>query len=220
MPVFYSEPKNINIKNPIISSNTINLGNPSDDVDTIYIAAKNISKAQNALSLSGGIGFGITVPNAHVDGIQYIFLDSLTRLSGDIILNIIGTGSSLEVLKLYLLKELFMFDDDETFVRIDMGKQEIGAIIHEDLYFGESKVQGNFKRRVAYTAKEQTQEKYRLFELFRENNPHFYFLEDYLGFNDLPERLYPAMLGRDLDTRYSLTVKSEGFDVDFDIRER
>jgi len=220
MPIFLSKPLNTNTNNTLVS-NSLNLGNPTEDIDVIYIKGKNISteNMQNNISLSGGVGLGIASPEPHYDGFQYVYSEApLSRLTGDIILNIISeSGETAEIDKVYLLKKLFEFPDDDTFIRMDMGRTEVGAIIQEDLYYGLSKVSGKNKRRLGYTAERQEFEKARLFELFADSNKHFMFLED---FDFYPDRLYPAMLGAEVNTRYSIQNKLEGVDIDFEIIER
>jgi len=216
MPIFLSEPKNTNPDNTLDSTGSIIIFDESEDdpidVDTIYIVGKNIE--QDSISLNGGIRIGINTPEPHYDGFQYVFIDSLTRFdqTSDITLNILG-----ELHKVYLIKKLFEFPDDDTFIRMDMGRTEVGAIIQEDLYYGLSKVSGKNKRRLGYTAERQEFEKARLFELFADSNKHFMFLED---FDFYPDRLYPAMLGAEVNTRYSIQNKLEGVDIDFEIIER
>ena len=210
MPIFLSEKLNTNTDNNIVN-NAINLGDPSEDVDSIYFVGKNITGA----TLSGGMGLGLNFPEPYHDGYQYWFQDSISRLTGGIILNITGAGA--EITKVYLMKKLFEFPDDDTFIRMDMSGRERNAIIQEDLYGDISKIEGKIKRRVSYTAERQDKEQERLFELFRENNTHFMFLEDFIFY---PHRIYNAILGRNVETQYSILNKHEGVNINFDVSER
>ena len=225
MPMFFSEHQNTNTNNMLVS-NMLNLGDPSEDVDSIYIVGKNIATA----NLTGGIISTLDIPSVHYDGNIYLYKESLTRLTGDVILNI--TGTNVEITKVYLMKKLFEFLDDDTFIRLDMGRRERNAIIHEDLYGDYSKVKGSKKRRVAYTAERQDFRKYQEFELFDENNTHFIFSEwdsttmteldsgATLNRDIMPERMYNAILSEEISARYSTENRADGVDVDFVITER
>lgn len=217
MPIFLSEPQNTNTDNTL-TSNAINLGTGLEDIEYLYVRCKGVEDddIETAIQITG---FDISIIGLAVvdgaDGYQYIIYDHERAVSGDFEATFFG--SSIEIDKIYLFKKLFDFPDDDTFVRLDMGSTERGAIIHEDLYYDYSKVKGRIKRSVAYTAEFQTLAKYRQFELFRDANPHFYFLEDYAFF---PERLYPAILGRNVETVYTIQNKLEGININFDITER
>ena len=233
MPVFLSEPKNNNLNNSL-TSNSINLGSGLTNIDRLYVRAKGLETddIETAIQITG---FNISILGSQIkerldfdddftdsgptiieyDGYQYVYYEHSHKVSGDF--EALFFGSSIEIDKIYLFESLFEFPDDDTFIRMDMGRPERGAIIHEDLYRDYSKVKGRPKRSVSYTAEYQGHSKYRQFESFRDDNPHFFFLEDFKFF---PERLYPAMLGRNLNVVYTIPNKLEGLNIDFDITER
>lgn len=218
MPTFFSEPRNTNTdtmlepnQDTTFGTHRLNLGDPSEDVGTIYIVGKNLEDVK----ISGGMGLGLDTRDPYYDGLQYFYVDSITRLTGDIILNTTGNNALIE--KVYLLEELFYIPDEDNVVRMDMGRREIGAIVHEDIYNDYSKIAGKLKRRVAYSIEHQTKEKEREFEVFRENNAEFIFMED---FNYYPDRVYPAMFERDVSTSYTIPVKGEGVSINFEVKGR
>ncbi len=221
MPMFFID-KEINYS---LTGDTIAFGNVSD-VNAFYAKFDGVALSSTPVSgLFSGDIFGSTWNDA--DGNQhvfYLFIDPLTKADdpfrGSAVLDLSeggATGSQLETA--ILLEKVFEFPDEDTFIRQDMGNPERGAVIHEDLYYGFSKVKGYFKRNVAYTAELQTAIKLRAFEIFREKYEHFYFLEELFNFQELP-RFYPALLEPDVDSRYSIQLKTEGYNIDFSVLER
>ena len=212
MPTFYKK-LNTNINN-VLESNAITLGTPDElaDADTLYFSGKNIDSytprfvGQTIAETSMIEGYG---------GYKHL-LRNVSTTGSD--MRIGFSGTDIEIEKLYVLKKLFEFDDDE-FMKIDMGHPERGAVIHEDLYYDLSKVKGYFKRRVGYTAEAQGLQKLREFEIFRmtDDAVEFVFLEDFTHF---PDRMYDAILDPEFDMKFNILVKSEGLDLDFVIRER
>ena len=214
MPIFLSDPKNTNANNNLVS-NSISLGSPTN-VDAFYVvgsgfaaiawtgfASANHSNLNNISTTYLGEGY---------DGKRYAFYRFKDKTGGAKTLTFTPlAGQTVSIETLYLMEILFEFPDDDTFVKIDMDSRERGAIIHEDLYGEYTKVQGKFKRRVEYTAEYQTRKTYREFDLFRRANPNFYFLEDMYYY---PERLYKAMLGRDVKTNYTTPYKGRNYDLD------
>ena len=214
MPIFYSEPKNTNENNEIVD-NRLNLGDV-ENIDTLYIVSKNV--AAYAFHITGG-GAGLTVPDDDVvDGKQYLLLPNISVGTGTAYLNIIGSGAEIE--KVYLLEKLFEFPDEDTFIKLDMSKPERGAIIQEDIYYNYSKIKGYFKRNVAYTTENITVRKAREFERFRETYQHFYYLEDFDLLEAMPDRLYPALLDGDLESKYHLILKDEGLEISYTVHQR
>lgn len=227
MPIFYSDQLNTNEDNTL-TSGSITLGTPEElsGADYLYIRGKfdgYIPRLTGTTITETGVIDGF-------DGYKYVL--RAISLSGTN-MSIGFTGSDIEVDKLYVMKKLFEFDDDDTFIRQDMGRIERGAIVHEDLYYNNSKVRGYPKRSIAYTAEYQEFRKAREFEVFRDDNEHFLFSEfdltsrteledgtEPLTFHLMPERLYKAMLEREVTTRYSTPNRGDGLDIDFEIRER
>ena len=222
--IFFSESRYNNENNTLVSevdmilntTHSLNLGNPTEDVNAVYFVGKNIKVAY----ITGGMGISFSpVPDAYHDGNTYFYASGITRLAGDITIKVAGAGASIS--KVYLIKKLFDFadypDDYDKFIKIDKGRREIGAIAQQDLYLDYQKIAGKLKRRVSYTADEQSRNIEINFELFRENNPNFIFMED---FTQYPNRVYPAMFDTDFTTRYSTLDTREGVSIDFEVRER
>ena len=221
MPMFFID-KDIDY---ILTGDTISFGAVSN-VNAFYAKFDGMGLSSTPLSgLFSGDIFGATWNDADDNQhVLYLFIDPITKddapFSGDAVLDLSeggATGSQLETA--ILLETVFEFPDEDTFIRQDMGNPERGAVIHEDLYYGLSKIRGYFKRNISYTAELQTATKLRAFEIFREKYENFYFLEDFFNFQDLP-RFYPALLESDLDSRYSIRLKTEGYNIDFSILER
>lgn len=216
MPKFFSEPKNTNADNSLVS-NSITLGTPAElaGADYLYMRLKNATGYIPRL-----VGQSIADTNFTDGNDDYQYVLRNISISGTN-MTVEFQGTNVEVDRIYLLEELFDFDDEE-FSRIDMRDPERGAIIQEDIYFGLSKVAGYVKRRVGYTADFQTRQKAAEFREFRVNqdNAHFYFLEDFLEF---PDMLYPALMHEDYAQAYSVLLKGRGgggMDLNFVIEER
>ena len=207
MPIFFSEPKNLDNV----------LTGTFENVDYFYARGKNIKSISIA-------GFGVSplLSNTSIfkdntaDGYDYLLYGHDSKVASAEFTATFNTDAEID--RALFLEKLFEFDDDE-FQRIDMGQPERGAIIQEDLYYDLSKIKGYFKRYVGYTAEAQSLDKLREFEVFRMSDEavHFMFLED---FEHFPNRLYHALLEPELDVRYNILVKSAGVDPDFVIRER
>ena len=221
MPMFFVD-KNIDYT---IASDVLSFGTVSD-IDAFYVKFNGAGLTGTPVSglLSGDI-FGANWNDAddNQHGI-YLFINPTTKadspFSGDAVLNLIDGGTSGSQLETaVLLDRVFEFPDEDTFISQDMGNPEKGAVIHEDLYYGLSKIKGYFKKSISFTAELQTAQKKRAFEIFREKYTHFYFLEDLFNLQELP-RFYPALLEPELDSRYSLPLKTEGYNIDFSILER
>lgn len=216
MPVFYSEPKNTNEDNTL-TSNAIALGMP-ENVDTFYIIGTGIAAVQWS-GFTGEINTAKKVLG--YDDKDYLLYSFKDKSSDPKTLTFTAKPSeSINIETLFLFETLFRFPDEDTFIRLDMSNTERGAVIHEDLYYDLSKVQGYFKNEVEYTAEDQTYEQKRKFDIFRMNNPHFYFLEDFDSFDEMPEKLYAAILGVEVNYRYSILLKTEGFNIDFSVSQR
>ena len=212
MPTFYKK-LNTNPDNTLVS-NAITLGTSEEltDADTLYFTSKGATSYTPRL-----IGQTIS-EDSFIEGYGgYKHVLRSISVSG-MDMRVEFAGSNIEIPKIYALKRLFEFDDDE-FKKIDMGHPEVGAVIQEDLYYGLSKIKGYFKRRVGYTAEAQSLQKLREFELFRisDDAVEFVFLEDFTHF---PDRMYDAILDPEFDSTFNILVKTAGLDADFVIRER
>ena len=217
MPMFFVD-KDIDYT---LANNNLSFGTVSD-VNAFYAKFDGIGLTGTPVAglLSGDV-FGATWNDADDNQhVIYLFINPTTKadapFSGSAVLSL-DTGAVVETA--IILEKVFEFPDEDTFIRQDMGTPERGAVIHEDIYYGLSKIRGYFKRNIAYTAELQTALKLRAFEIFREKYEHFYFLQELFNFQELP-RFYPALLEPDVDSRYSIQLKTEGYDIDFSISER
>ena len=226
MPIFYSEPKNTNTDNTL-TNNAISLGSPTD-VDAFYVVGTGIATitwtgfADPANTPNNNLGnINTAALTTGEDGKRYALYTFKSKTSGAKTLTFTAlSGQTLAIDELYLMESLFDFDDDDTFTQITMNSVERNAILMNDLYGNTTKVKGYTKRKTSYTAERQTIQKLWQFEVFREDNPNFYFLEDFEQVAKLPNRLYPAIMGAELNTRYSTLDKTEGINIDFEIIQR
>ena len=214
MPMFFTEPKNTNADNTL-TGGVLDLGTFAEleGSDYLYMRMKGVTGYTATLA---GHAVESSPFGAGYDGYQYVMI-AITLIGGSMTISF--TGTNIELDKVYVMEKLFEFPDEDTFIKIDMGRSERGAVTHEDLYSQLSKVTGYFKRDTGFTAERQTKQKLREFELFYENpdHSHLLFMESFI---DFPDRVYHAIMGPDFSHRYSVSLKDQGFDIDFRVTER